>query len=392
MTANNFEVTSDEEKGRAISTAKDSTPIVVVTEDLRRLGLGTLVVIALGIISIAVYSLDTTSWSAYMRVVSLSTLIGGAFGLLGMLLGFLFGVPITDPRKEEITAGAGTVPLERAQVGYKINTSLEQISDWLTKILVGVGLTQLQQIPGKIRQAAQALGSGLPGGEQHTGFVMAVLLYAATSGFLLGYLWTRIVFAPWFRSADDKLFEKIIKAEKAEQVSQEAEVKQLKAEQVSQEAEVKQLKAEQVSQEAEVRKQEAEQLLESAKELNEVLRNMHDDLYREPPQGFRDAIEKAQGFIRKWEEPTQVMFWIRLAAAYGQQYAWEKSENITSETHLETKQKAFDAIDKALQSNRALAKYWMNYLGNKDEKKPADENDLEVFWDDEEFQRRFKQT
>ena len=207
---------------------------------------------------------------------------------------------------------------------------------------------------------------------------MAVLLYAATSGFLLGYLWTRIVFAPWFRSADDKLFEKIIKAEKAEQVSQEAEVKQLKAEQVSQEAEV--------------RKQEAEQLLENAKELNEVLRKMHDDLYRKPPEGFRDAIEKAQRFIRSREEPTEVMFWIRLAAAYGQQYAWEKSEKIASEIHLETKQKAFDAIDKALQSNRALAKYWMNYLGNKDEKKPADENDLEAFWDDEEFQRRFKQT
>lgn len=377
MTANNFEVTSNEEKGRAISSTKDPNPIVVATEDLRRLGLCTLIVIALGIFSIAVYALDTTNWAAYMRVVSLSTLIGGAFGLLGMLLGFLFGVPITDPRKEEIKDGAGT-PLDRAQVGYKVNTSLEQISDWLTKILVGVGLTQLQQIPGKIRQAAQALGSGLPGGEQHTGFVMAVLLYAATSGFLLGYLWTRIVFAPWFRSADDKLFEKIIKAEKAEQVSQEAEVKQLKAEQVSQEAEV--------------RKQEAEQLLENAKELNEVLRKMHDDLYRKPPEGFRDAIEKAQRFIRSREEPTEVMFWIRLAAAYGQQYAWEKSEKIASEIHLETKQKAFDAIDKALQSNRALAKYWMNYLGNKDEKKPADENDLEAFWDDEEFQRRFKQT
>ncbi len=33
------------------------------------------------------------------------------------------------------------------KVNYRSNTNLEQISDWLTKILVGVGLTQQTFFP-----------------------------------------------------------------------------------------------------------------------------------------------------------------------------------------------------------------------------------------------------
>jgi hypothetical protein len=40
---------------------------------------------------------------------------------------------------------------------YRPNTNLEQISDWLTKILVGVGLTQLAQV----RSGAAVLSEAL---------------------------------------------------------------------------------------------------------------------------------------------------------------------------------------------------------------------------------------
>jgi len=46
------------------------------------------------------------------------------------------------------------VPSANGQPGYSGNTNLEQISDWLTKILVGVGLTQLREIPGQVQRLA----------------------------------------------------------------------------------------------------------------------------------------------------------------------------------------------------------------------------------------------
>src|SRR4051794_33887578 len=72
-----------------------------------------------------------------------AVLFGLAAEACGGLLGLLFGVPRTiDPEGGE-RKGA-------ARVSYGANTNLEQISDWLTKILVGLGLTQL----GPIRAAA----------------------------------------------------------------------------------------------------------------------------------------------------------------------------------------------------------------------------------------------
>ena len=88
------------------------------------------------------------------------------------------------------------------RIDYRANTNLEQISDWLTKILVGVGLTQLPEIKsGLIRLtafAAQGLGS-----QSHSQvFAFALLAYSAVLGFLFGYLWTRLFLAGALRQAD----------------------------------------------------------------------------------------------------------------------------------------------------------------------------------------------
>jgi hypothetical protein len=59
-----------------------------------------------------------------------STLAGGAVGLL-------FALPARrqDPRGTNLDGAVGTS-------GYEESTSLEQIADWLTKIIVGLTLTQ----------------------------------------------------------------------------------------------------------------------------------------------------------------------------------------------------------------------------------------------------------
>ena len=90
----------------------------------------------------------------------------------GGLVGFVFGIPrlLQDaspaPQAPDGT-GANARPTDGA-APYGGNTSLEQISDWLTKILVGVGLTQLANIPDGLNSLGEFLAPGLgnlPGAE-----------------------------------------------------------------------------------------------------------------------------------------------------------------------------------------------------------------------------------
>ena len=80
--------------------------------------------------SIALYAAAEGSWSIF----ALATLIGACAFALGALLGFLFGIP-------QYFAGADT-PSERSRATYQPNTNLTQVSDWLTKIIIGVGLVR----------------------------------------------------------------------------------------------------------------------------------------------------------------------------------------------------------------------------------------------------------
>jgi len=73
-----------------------------------------------------------------------------------------------------------------------VNTNLEQISDWLTKILVGVGLTQLTNIPAALVRLATFVAGGESSSEPDRSFALFVVLYFFFGGFVAGYLETRV--------------------------------------------------------------------------------------------------------------------------------------------------------------------------------------------------------
>ena len=106
----------------------------------------------------------------------------------GVFIGFLFGLPTTLARSKPTGLLA-------------TNTSLDQITDWLTKILVGLGLVQLGKISHGVSKLSGSLAPGLGGGPGAKAFATALLIYAAADGFLIGYLWTRIVLSKRFNAA-----------------------------------------------------------------------------------------------------------------------------------------------------------------------------------------------
>ncbi|HEV2360937.1 MAG TPA: hypothetical protein VGS21_04475, partial [Acidimicrobiales bacterium] len=120
-------------------------------------------------------------------------LVMGAAALAGGILGFLFGVPRTV---NPTGATNGNSPR------YEGNTNLEQVSDWLTKILVGVGLVQIGRAPGALGHLAGSLSGAFGGGKTSAAFGLASCIYFACLGFLFSYLWTRLYLPRALHDAD----------------------------------------------------------------------------------------------------------------------------------------------------------------------------------------------
>lgn len=146
---------------------------------------------------------------------------GFGFCVSGMLLGFLFAIPrilpagaIIAPARPATNAGgkresdpgpAGLI----SHTGYspsEINSNLVEVSDWLTKIIVGVGLVELKHLPAAARGVADYIAPSL-GLEAKMAAPMAggIMLFYSVLGFLIGYLLTRIYLSVIIKWADNQV-------------------------------------------------------------------------------------------------------------------------------------------------------------------------------------------
>jgi hypothetical protein len=145
------------------------------------------------------------------RILAAGLVLAGASGFVGALLGFLFGIPRSFQNDSQHLSNAGNADLKNLSFvdgeRYRANTNLEQISDWLTKILVGVGLTQINQIPDLAKRSGSYLGPMLGGGAEGAAFGVSVLVYFGANGFLFSYLWTRLFLAGELSRADIEVVE-----------------------------------------------------------------------------------------------------------------------------------------------------------------------------------------
>jgi hypothetical protein len=115
----------------------------------------------------------------------------GACLFTGSLGGFLFGIPKTSDDAKNPSSPAL----------QKVNTNLEDISDWVTKIVVGLGLANLTKIPPRMQLAAGYISRTWNDTADQHAFAYAVMLYFAVVGFLAGYLLTRIFLSPMLLDA-----------------------------------------------------------------------------------------------------------------------------------------------------------------------------------------------
>lgn len=167
-----------------------------------------LVALATGTLAVVLYSSQGSTWSAKIATISVASMVAGAALLVGGLIGFLFGIPLSGDAaggggssngEKPHTESAFATKSPSAEGRYRPNTNLEQISDWLTKILVGVGLVESASIRDAVLSTARSIKLG---GGFDAVFATGLLVYFCICGFFLSFLWTRLHLAGLYTESD----------------------------------------------------------------------------------------------------------------------------------------------------------------------------------------------
>lgn len=112
-------------------------------------------------------------------------------------------------------------------------------------------------------------------------------------------------------------------------------------------------------------------------------------LYQDPPAGFGKVIDLAKRYIAEEPDNPSPKVWTNLAFAYGQQYTWERGHEQKVDVMKAARKGALDAIRQALHLEpRMISLLRLVWDPNDPTKVSSEENDLEAFFEDEEFKQQ----
>lgn len=157
-----------------------------------------------GIIVILIYSIGFSK-ARIAETFGIAFFTSGSSFLTGCFLGLLLGIPSPtrmndDLTKEEINESSDSkLELEKVQLIRENNNNLGQISDWLTKIFIGIFLSQISSIPSFLRNIGNSISSSIYYDKEElvrmgTFFFVGIIIYYLYCGFFSGFLWARIGF------------------------------------------------------------------------------------------------------------------------------------------------------------------------------------------------------
>ena len=134
-----------------------------------------------------------------IQVIGAAWLVAGAAFSSGGIAGFLFGIPkILQGEKQAADQDLNKINIVQ-------NDNLVEISDWLTKIIVGVGLTQLYKIPRFLGTIGRDFSPVFGDEPNSRAAVICVIIFFLALGFFAVYLWTRLFFVRFLKALNDQL-------------------------------------------------------------------------------------------------------------------------------------------------------------------------------------------
>jgi len=315
--------------------------------------------------TIVIYS-SALGAGLWLKFVAGAVLLTAGCSSVGVFLGFIFGIPRslsrdTTPSSRASTTGNAQQSLSSPS-NLGVNTNLEEISDWLTKILVGVSLTKLSEIGPKVWSMAATMA---PIVSDSAPIALTIGVNAVVWGFFVGYLLTRLFLASAFANADPNA-RLVQREERAFELTQ-------KGAHVSAATQYQTALGE-VS--PSTSSEQRQRIYEGA---------VYNSLYLPPPDGYTKAIELAQEYLKNPSNLPSPRILAYLTAAYGQQYADMK--DATPEQLKAVRDKALAAARETLRLD-PRQKTLLHMLWDPNDPMFSDqEDDLRSFFGDEDFKK-----
>lgn len=303
----------------------------------------------------------------------------------GALVGFIFGHPrsmerarksetntLSAPSSTKIETGTGSFPestRDNAASNYDgwANNNLVEVSDWITKIIIGLTLIQFTKITQWLQENGPTVGTaaGFSDPSQSKVFGISIIITFFILGFILSYVYTRTKFsdiiAKSIVSINNTLTNRLHKAEK---------------------------KVEHLS----------EQVKSSDRAFAEIVRKLGGDeqssqalkaLYLPPPDSFRLAINVLDDLVQDEARDDLDYLWALKAAAYGQKFQYLRLTSADKSSQEEAADSAFFSAQKAVTISPEQKNYLRSLWNPTDPHYSDDEGDLRALWDDVNQRQRF---
>jgi hypothetical protein len=157
---------------------------------------------------------NTHAPSKFVGLLGTLGLLAFAAFCIGSVLGFLFGIPksISEDKKPPASEIDPLLPPEQRRL-YRSNTNLEEMSDWLTKIIVGAGLVGAKDLVDSIGRLIGMIAESLAGAPFVDVVAGSIMVASLVLGFFTIYLLTRLFLAGAFTRAETTLRQSAIKAQ-----------------------------------------------------------------------------------------------------------------------------------------------------------------------------------
>jgi len=272
----------------------------------------------------------------------------------GAGLGFLFSVP------RVLSVGPAGVGGPRSGVPSRLmgsNTNLERISEWLTTMIVGVGLSQLTSIGEGLRSFTNFLAERGPSPTIAAAGPF-ILVVGLVSGFVFLYLYTRLFLSPLFLHV-----EKMMSYAGDEENSEDS-------------AEVKAI----ALRLAEKRRSSHLRAIADSERLTfeQTMQVLSALLYED--EGYKEVLAVGEK-LRDTHAAEMASYWFIMAAANGQYFTAIKNSG-SDEQKAEVRQAVLDASRRAVSRDPQYKRYLAELTRER-----AKDNDLKDFSSDKEFLR-----
>lgn len=157
----------------------DSPEVATYRQTLDRL----LLFASFGIAAILFNSIRYEHWveGLVARAAGFGVLVAGSAFIVGVLIGFLFGFPSLSDSK-----GAPNNPPPKFLL---YDTNLEQISEWLTKVILGASLVELSRLPPLVSALSKYIAAAVEPRNFHGGHPAYSTTSAPVATAILGYFW-----------------------------------------------------------------------------------------------------------------------------------------------------------------------------------------------------------